>query len=122
MKKITTTLLIIAISLIIITGIIYLIYYFVNENNKTEFGDPSLPSYMQACEKDDDCIKTKTRCCGCGMGGFNITINKNYVEEYVEEYQSKGPCEGSCIAAPSEHISCYVEPQCKRSKCQFIAE
>ena len=73
-------------------------------------------SDLRKCESDADCAPVPDGVCGCGGGGKNTAVNKNFVD------RAKGIHDGiyygtGCIAMMSDDISCISPPLCIDSKC-----
>ncbi len=71
---------------------------------------------LRKCESDDDCAPVPDGVCGCGGGGKNTAVNKNFVD------RAKGLHDGiyygtGCVAMMSDDISCISPPICKDSRC-----
>jgi len=71
---------------------------------------------MKACKEDSDCAPVADGPCGCGGGGKNTAVNKEYVDAYNElrRQQYSGIF---CFAVMSNDLSCISPPICQDSKC-----
>jgi hypothetical protein len=89
--------------------------------NKTLQIEPT-EKELTYCEKDEDCIKIDSDCCGCSSGGDKSTamaINKNYLSYTEEEHRIN--CRGVyCIAEASKDWTCWATPKCVSGKCKLV--
>ena len=78
-------------------------------------GEVSKLSYKD-CVTNDDCVRVRSDCCGCELGGLSTYINKQYKQDYEIEKESL------CVDETQEcsNVSnCVVEPVlCIDGSCQ----
>lgn len=73
---------------------------------------------LYSCEIDEDCIAVREGCCGCNSGGRSTLINKKYLSNWSSYYALA--CSGTgCLAVMSDHWTCFAEPKCTDTKCEF---
>ncbi|MBS3081089.1 hypothetical protein J4221_06465 [Candidatus Pacearchaeota archaeon] len=72
---------------------------------------------LHYCDKDNDCVKVRSGCCGCA----NVAINKRYNEDWSElqNFWCKGI---GCIAVKDTSEICYADPKCVNNVCKLINE
>ncbi|HOW36635.1 MAG TPA: hypothetical protein PLK34_00055 [Candidatus Pacearchaeota archaeon] len=69
-----------------------------------------------SCKEDNDCVKVKDGCCGCGSGGKATAVNKSLKENWEDDIE---PC--VCPAVESNDWTCVsAEPKCVRGKCKLV--
>ncbi|MEK6839619.1 MAG: hypothetical protein AABX72_01650 [Nanoarchaeota archaeon] len=77
---------------------------------------PEMTASIRTCNTAADCVRVKADCCGCTMGGEAATLNKEYRSDWEKTLNVK--CEGvACIAAMSNHWSCFADIKCVKNKC-----
>ncbi|MBN2202592.1 MAG: hypothetical protein JW700_00165 [Candidatus Aenigmarchaeota archaeon] len=79
--------------MLIAIGIVFVIQELsVKEEEKYEY---SYTDYVEpeerfvACDDVDDCFKFKGSACPANMGGVEVCVNKNFVQEYNSVIESK---------------------------------
>lgn len=82
---------------------------------------PSDETQIKECEKDRECIKVDSGCCGCSAGGEATTINRKYHKYWSEKLDRECRNVG-CIAVMSNHWTCFAEPKCINNKCELIEQ
>ena len=89
---------------IVAAVIIILLIVFVGNNQGNE----------KECYSDSDCIKQRTGCCSCKMGGEEVCISKKNLTFWQEKIAQEGKEDMICTAVYNcRETSCL----CKEGKC-----
>ena len=87
--------------------------------NTTDFIEPE--EKFVVCGNDDDCFKFKGSACPAEVGGVEICVNKNFVQEYSSTIEGLA---GSCNVneCPQVSLSTNRTCSCIDSKCSLVGE
>ncbi len=100
---------IISVIIIIITILIY--FLFIQSKTEIDF---------YSCTTNEDCIKVKGDCCGCGGGGNATAINKQYETEWEQKLTDECGENVICPAVMSNDPFCFGQPLCGDGKCGLV--
>lgn len=80
---------------------------------------PEITASIRTCNTAADCVRVKADCCGCTSGGQAAALNKKYESDWKKTLDVK--CQNvACIAAISNHWSCFADIKCIKNKCTLV--
>lgn len=101
--------------IIILIAIFIGLIFFIAQGNKSKNNSAPQHTSYKECEKDSDCIKVKTGCCSCNMGGEEKCVPVSEQDKYVAK---KCDLRTMCIAM----YACNIEScACIDNKCSVIS-
>ena len=63
------------------------------------------------CSSDSECIKVRTTCCPCSMGGEEICVSSSEEQSYKEKLEEE---------CTNENIACVALYNCKIESCGCV--
>jgi hypothetical protein len=71
---------------------------------------------LKSCKVNSDCTRVAGGCCGCGGGGADSAINRQYTVVW-SRHLTDACKELACIAMMSNHWTCKATPICEQGQC-----